>query len=73
MRAIKIATPNSPTAIPVRMSFFIFSSIIFGYKLQLFRISTQSSKGMKKGLHLLGEMVEENYSPINEVVSIAVL
>ena len=73
MRAIKIATPNSPTAIAVRMSFFIFSSIIFDYKLQLFRISNQSGKGMKKELHLLSGMLNENHSLINEVVSIAVL
>ncbi len=32
-----------------------------------------SSERMKKELHLLGEETGENYSPISEVVSIAVL
>jgi hypothetical protein len=31
----------------------------------------QSDEGMKKGLHLLGEYAKNNYSSINEVLSIA--
>jgi hypothetical protein len=41
--------------------------------MQPFSVKNQSGKGMKKELQLLGEEAEGNYSPIKEVVSIAVL
>jgi hypothetical protein len=47
--------------------------ILFSIKITLSTEMNQSSKGMKKGLHRLGEETKANYSPINEVFSIAVL
>jgi hypothetical protein len=49
------------------------STLITKIKLLLFGVQNQSGKRMKKELHLLGGKVKENYSLINEVVSIAFL